>query len=575
MKKRIPTLALVLILLTVSLTGCSKVSVSPTGSSVLPSQNGASASEKPSDKPSETPAAGGTDLQLPLVAEECTYFVDYCITADGVLREISGEKVSQIGIDTNVRSFSMRNQGKNDTLLYIKEDNTLWAVGNNTQGLLGDGTGVDRTEPVNILDDTAEVGVFSTTLRINEYNEYAYAIKTDKTLWVWGGNEFYEPVKIAENVVKYISAWDANAMKRALFLRGSGYIFDFETRKDLESDNKYGITMPVYDLTFSNLNNKSWIGEDGTIWDNGILMAGCEGAVKFKANSSVSQFGQVLAELTAKYLKSDNTLWGYGGNTFGQLGDGTKIKRDMPVKIADDVAEIGHSPYHLLNSIVTFSYLTTSGELWIWDSNNPTPHKTLDDVHCYLYSQDGGYGDGLNSRDVLLKNGQVVQFVSGAIAAENIRLPQTIKYSGSSAEVISTIPSEEELLEMKKVYFYDTYHQLGDDPSIMWGDLNWQGWADVKQSLTKESDGWYSFEMPTASITASYNMLIFWNGLPDSDPNSIQWVWSIDRGIPNGRFFVADDANAINPPESSFHGVQRDAASFATKEKAESALGIH
>jgi hypothetical protein len=137
---------------------------------------------------------------------------------------------------------------------------------------------------------------------------------------------------------------------------------------------------------------------------------------------------------------------------------------------------------------------------------------------------------------------------------------------GKSSESVSR--------ESRKVSFYDTYNQFGDNPSIMWGDLNWEGWFDTKQPLTKEPDGWYSFVMPTQRITDSYNMLIFFNGLPDDDPNAIQWVWNINNGAPKGNYFAADNKNPKNKPEEWFKGVQRNATSFATKEEAKSALGI-
>jgi alpha-tubulin suppressor-like RCC1 family protein len=61
----------------------------------------------------------------------------------------------------------------------IKTDGTLWTWGYNVQGQLGDGTTVNKSSPVQIgsLTDWANVSVGAYT---------CWAIKTDGTLWAWG-----------------------------------------------------------------------------------------------------------------------------------------------------------------------------------------------------------------------------------------------------------------------------------------------------------------------------------------------------------------------------------------------------
>lgn len=122
-----------------------------------------------------------------------------------------------------------------------------------------------------------------------------------------------------------------------------------------------------------------------------------------------------------------------------------------------------------------------------------------------------------------------------------------------------------------KIYFHDTYNQIADNPSVMWGDFHWDGWFDVMIPLTHEADRWYSFEKESGDIMDNYKMIIFFNGLPDNDPGSIQWVWNSNVGFPNGNYFIADMSNFINPPSPQFAGEQRDATTFATFEEAEAA----
>jgi alpha-tubulin suppressor-like RCC1 family protein len=47
-----------------------------------------------------------------------------------------------------------------------------------------------------------------------------------------------------------------------------------------------------------------------------------------------STFSQIAAGIShSLLLKTDGTFWATGGNTFGQLGDGTTEQRIAPVQI--------------------------------------------------------------------------------------------------------------------------------------------------------------------------------------------------------------------------------------------------
>lgn len=84
-------------------------------------------------------------------------------------------------------------------------------------------------------------------------------------------------------------------------------------------------------------------------------------------------------------LKNDGTLWAWGCNDGGRLGDGTTLDRAEPVKIMDDVAAIAGGWAHSLA-------VKTDGTLWAWGHNNSgqlgngataaktRPVKIMDDV---------------------------------------------------------------------------------------------------------------------------------------------------------------------------------------------------
>ena len=84
-------------------------------------------------------------------------------------------------------------------------------------------------------------------------------------------------------------------------------------------------------------------------------------------------------------ILDDGSLWAWGGNSFGRLGDGTTIDRHTPVHIMDDVAAVSAGSFHTLA-------ITTDGSLWAWGGNwdgqlgdgtttaRRTPVHIMDDV---------------------------------------------------------------------------------------------------------------------------------------------------------------------------------------------------
>jgi len=64
-------------------------------------------------------------------------------------------------------------------IMVLKRDSTLWAWGINTRGQLGDGSNINRRKPVRIMRNVAEVSVrFNTNIALTKKGE----------LWVWGSN---------------------------------------------------------------------------------------------------------------------------------------------------------------------------------------------------------------------------------------------------------------------------------------------------------------------------------------------------------------------------------------------------
>jgi len=80
-------------------------------------------------------------------------------------------------------------------------------------------------------------------------------------------------------------------------------------------------------------------------------------------SASVSGVPTMAAGVSTSFvIKDDSTLWAWGNNGYGQLGDGTRTARKSPVKVLSNVASIAYGEGHTLA-------VKKDGTLWGWGNN--------------------------------------------------------------------------------------------------------------------------------------------------------------------------------------------------------------
>jgi alpha-tubulin suppressor-like RCC1 family protein len=189
--------------------------------------------------------------------------------------------------------------------LFLKSDGSLWAMGNDFAGQLGDGG-----EGFNI-QNTPEQIVASNVTAIAGGGEHNLFLKSDGSLWAMGYN-FYgqlgdgtygspsygyatnRPEQIVASNVTVIAAGDYHS----LFLKNDGSLW-------VMGDNEYG---QLGDGTTNNVNRPEQIVASGVT------------AIAAGAGHSL-------------FLKSDGSLWAMGYNGDGELGDGTLNNTNQPEQI--------------------------------------------------------------------------------------------------------------------------------------------------------------------------------------------------------------------------------------------------
>ena len=219
--------------------------------------------------------------------------------------------------------------------------NLLWDAGDNAFGQLGDNTTVDHTVFRSMVTNSSDwykisKGVGSLTLS---------AIKTDGTLWLWGRNTVGQ---LGDNTITQRNSPVQTITGGTNWKQVSGGYFHTVAIK-----------------------------KDGTLWSWGYNYSGQLGlgyyAALNKGNSSPIQISgggtnwkQVSGGVyhTAA-IKTDGTLWTWGHNTWGQLGQGTTANTNVPAETIS-----GGSDWNIISCGFHTAAIKTDGTLWLWGRND-------------------------------------------------------------------------------------------------------------------------------------------------------------------------------------------------------------
>jgi alpha-tubulin suppressor-like RCC1 family protein len=339
-----------------------------------------------------SPVQVGTDTNWVSVSAGGEYTI--ALKSDGTLWSWGWNNYGQLGLGDTTDRYSPVQVGTDINwvsvsagsyhVMALKSDGTLWAWGKNNLGELGLGDTTDRHSPV-------QVGTDNKWVSIEASGDYTLALKSDGTLWAWGLNGGgclglgdtmvrYSPVQVGTDN-KWVSistgqglhsmgiksdgtlwAWGLNSNGEL----GLGDTIDRHSPVQVGSDNKW-VSIAAGDL------NTIALRSDGTLWAWGDNFYGQLGDGATTDSHVPEQITTVKTDWSSiaggcfhtTALKSDGTLWAWGGNFDGQLGLGDTTQRNSPVQVGSDNKWVS-----IAGSCDSTIALKSDGTLWAWGYNN-------------------------------------------------------------------------------------------------------------------------------------------------------------------------------------------------------------
>jgi len=243
--------------------------------------------------------------------------------------------------------------------LGLRQNGTLWAWGCNGAGRLGDNTTVDKSSPVSVA------GFAIGWCQISAGDQSSFGLRTNGTLWAWGTNTCGQlgdgtlvskssPVSVVGGFCDWcqVSAGDTHSL--GVRQSGTAWAWGRGTAGRLGDNTAVTKSSPVSVVG----NFTDWcqvsagtchslgVRQEGTVW-----AWGCNGEGRLGDNTTVDKSSpvsvvggftdwcQVSAANHSVAVRQNGTLWAWGLGTNGRLGDNTTVDKSSPVSVVGEFTD--------------------------------------------------------------------------------------------------------------------------------------------------------------------------------------------------------------------------------------------
>lgn len=272
-----------------------------------------------------------------------------------------------------------------DHKLGIKEDGTLWAWGYNGNWQINNG-------PI-VSSIPTQIGTATNWIAVAAGGQHSLALKSDGTLWAWGRNDngeigdgnTYNTVDAPKQVgigIAWTKIFAGEAQSFAIAANGALYGWGKNELGQLGLGNVTPKILTPTIIIPASTNNVVHVssGEfhtlviksNGTLWAWGLNNNGQLGngtsinrLAPIQIGTATNWAGIAVGGIHSLAIKLDGTLWAWGDNGYGQLGNGTNTNSNIPIQVGTATNWVNVSAGYN-HSLATKS----DGTAWAWGIND-------------------------------------------------------------------------------------------------------------------------------------------------------------------------------------------------------------